>query len=171
MPRRGLYRKVARLVLRANKEIVDATLIGVAAATTTIISIANPVNDYIGTVGTCPIGAKVKAVWLDMSYNKGENTVGRMDWYVWKKLAGIATPTPGATGGISQRKLIFLERKGLNFSLDGLLEQGGGAKNSSGWLMIPKRFQNMAEDDELQIVYNSSVVSNVCVKIIYKWYA
>jgi len=165
MPRRF------RAPVRHNKEIVDAVNLVIAAGVTTTINVATAVNDYVGGVGTCPISAKVKAFWLEVSYTKGESTVGRLDWYLAKAPALTSTlPTPGATGGTLGRKYIFLERKGLA-SLDGLLEQGGSPARFAGWIMVPKRFQNMAEGDGFQVIIGASVVYNFCMKVIYKWVA
>ncbi len=168
---RMVYRRRFRYPVRHNKETVDIVTLVVAAGVTSRIVIAQSVNDYIGTVGSMPISAKVKAFWIEISYTKSESTVGRLDWYLAKEPAGVAlTPTPGATGGTLQRKYIFLERKGLT-SNDGLLEQGGSPARFAGWIMVPKRFQNMAEGDAFQLAFGSSTVHNVCAKVIYKWIA
>ncbi len=165
------YRRRFRAPVRHNKEIVDTVTLVVAAGVTTRVVIAQAVNDYIGTVGSMPISAKVKALWVEISYTKSESTVGRLDWYIAKEPGGVTlTPTPGATGGTLQRKYIFIERKGLT-SNDGLLEQGGSPARFAGWVMIPKRYQNMAEGDAIQLAIGSSVVHNVCAKILYKWIA
>jgi len=39
------------------------------------------------------------------------------------------------------------------------------------FLKIPRRFQNMAEGDELVMRIQSSTDYNFCLKIIYKWFA
>ena len=164
-------RKLSRLVGRTNKEIVDVVNLVIAAGITTRINIVAAVNDYTGSVGTCPIGSKVKAVWLETSYTKAESVIGRLDYLVMKIPGGTTIiTTPGNTGGATFRKFIFLERKGL-LSNDGLAEQGGSPARAAGWLMIPKRFQNMAEGDSLILDVGSSVVYNFCAKIIYKWHA
>jgi len=158
--------------VRHNKEIIDSVLLVVAAGVTSSVAIATAVNDYIGTAGTHPISAKIKAFWLEVSYTKGENTVGRIDWLLMKKPAGVSTAgvIPGSTGGNVARKYILLERKGLA-SLDGLLEQGGSPARFAGWIMVPKRFQNMAEGDSWEIRVGASVVHNFCLKALYKWVA
>jgi len=166
------FRQRFRAPVRTNKEIVDSVVIGVAAGTVTLITIASAVNDYIGSVGTLPIGGKIKAIWLETSYTKLDSLVGRLDWTLNKKPASVDTSAiiPGATGGVLPRKYIIFERKGL-ISNDGLAGQGGSPARFAGWIMIPKRFQNMAEGDTWQIRIGASVVYNFCVKVIYKWQA
>ncbi len=151
---------------------MDSVAFAVAAGVVTTITIATAVNDYVGTVGTQPIGAKIKAVWIESSYSKADSLVGRLDWLLNKKPASVDTSLliPGATGGVLARKYVIFERKGIQ-SNDGLVEQGGSPARFAGWLMIPKRFQNMAEGDQWQIKVGSSVVYNFCLKVIYKWQA
>ncbi len=170
MPRR--FQRNSKLVVRSNKEVIDSVNFAVAAGTSITVVLAVAVNDYVGTVGTCPLSSKIKALWIETSYTKADSLVGRMDWLVAKKPANttFAGLVPGATGGSNLRKFIFLERKGI-MSNDGLVAQGGSPKFSAGWLRIPKRYQNMGEDDEIILRFNSSVVYNICIKIIYKWYA
>jgi len=165
------YRRRFRYPVRHNKEIVDVVALVVAAGVNTTINVAIAINDYVGGVGTCPISAKIKAIWLEVSYTKSESTVGRLDWYIAKNpTQSLILPVAGNTGGDSNRKFIFMERKGLT-SNDGLLEQGGSPARFAGWVMVPKRFQNMAENDAIQLRIGSSVVHNFCAKIIYKWIA
>ncbi len=151
---------------------MDTVAFAVAAGVVTTVAIATSINDYVGTVGTCPISAKIKAIWLETSYTKADSLVGRLDWLLIKKLAGVDTSTviPGATGGNDRRKYIIFERKGIQ-SNDGLVAQGGSPARFAGWLMIPKRYQNMAEGDIWQVKIGSSVVYNFCMKVIYKWQA
>jgi len=158
--------------VRRNKEIIDSVGFAVAAGVVTSVTVVTAINDYIGTVGTCPIGSKIKAFWIEMSYTKADSLVGRLDWLLMKDPANVADvgTIPGATGGDSNRKYIFLERKGIQ-SNDGLVEQGGTPARFAGWIMIPKRFQNMAEGDFFKIKVGSSVVYNFCLKVIYKWMA
>lgn len=155
---------------RTNKETVDSVTFAVAAGVTTRIAVASTVNDYTGTVGTCPLGSIIKALWIEASYTKADSLVGRLDWLVIKIPSGVGglTTVPGATGGFIGRKFIFLERKGIQ-SNDGLVGQGGSPARSAGWLMIPKRYQRMGEGDTLNIDIGSSVVYNFCLKVIYKW--
>jgi len=163
-------RRQFRAPVRHNKEIFDGIFIGVAAATTTVVQFAASVNDYTGGIGTCPISAKIKAVFIDVSYTSGTEVPARMDWYVCKVPAAVATmPIPGATGGTTRRKYILLERKGLNNTVGA--GTGNNPRAAAGWLMIPKRFQNMAEGDVLEFHANGSTLYDLCTKFIYKWVA
>ena len=145
------YRRRFRPPVRHNKEIFDAVLIGVAAGTVTVIEFAAAINDYTGGIGTCPISAKIKAIWIDISYTSGSETPARMDWLIQKVPTGKGANEliPGATGGDVNRKYCFLERKGLNNTVAG--GSGNNPRAAAGWLMIPKRFQNMAEGDLMQL--------------------
>jgi len=156
-----------RAVLRSNKEVVDSVTIAVAGGVTTIVNLAESKNDYLGVVGTCVISAKIKAIWLELTYNSESVNQQRLDWFLAKKpgIVGI-TAVPGATGGALDRKFIFLERKGLNPKT-----AGGSPAKVAGWIRVPKRFQNMAEADKFQLHINASDTYSVCIKAIYKWYA
>lgn len=148
--------------------------LAVASGVTTDISLVAAVNDYVGLIATCPIGSKVKAMYIEYSYN-GNSTIsnGRMDFFVCKNPNfGIGTfPVPGATGGNNKRKFIFLERKGLNPFSTGGFGANSQLARGAGWIMIPKRYQNIAEGDSIFMRVNSSIAYNFCLKVIYKWFA
>jgi len=148
--------------------------LAVAAAVTTDFVVASSVNDYTGAIGTCPIGAKIKAIFIDYSYNSNSSiSNGRMDFYLCKNPnIGLANfPIPGATGGNAKRKFIFLERKGLNPVATAGFGANSQLARGAGWIRIPKRFQNMAEGDSMTIRIGSSIDYNFCIKTIYKWFA
>ncbi len=155
-------------VLRSNKEIIDSVSIAVGAGVTTTVVLCESKNDYLGAVGTCVIGAKIKAIWLELTYNSESVNQQRLDWYLAKKPGshGAFISIPGATGGNLERKFIFMERKGLNPKT-----AGGSPTKVAGWIRIPRRYQNMAEADKIQIAINASDVYSVCIKAIYKWFA
>jgi len=172
MPIRQTFRRQFRAPVRTNKETVDSVSLLVPAGTTTTIDIATAVNDYVGTVGTMPISAKVKAVWIEATYGSNFTTIGRVDWYLARQAPGIGIgsfPVPSATGGDIMRKWIFLERKGLT---QGIAAAGGGPTSKvAGWVPVPKLFQNMSEGSKLLIRVGSSEVYSFCLKVIYKWMA
>jgi len=142
----------------------------VAGGTTTEVVFASAINTYAGGIGTCPISAKIKAVFIEVSYTSGTEVPARMDWYVGKAPSGTSlVAVPGGTGGTLFRKFIFLERKGLNNTVGS--GTGNNPRASAGWLMIPKRFQNMAEGDTIVFRANGSTLYDLCVKFIYKWVA
>ncbi len=165
------FRRRFQAPVRHNKEIFDGVFIAVAAGTTTEIIFAAAINDYVGGIGTCPISAKIKAVWIEISYTSGSESPNRFDWLVQKNPLGLGAnrATPAATGGEPQRKLILLERKGLNNTV--ATGSGNNPRASAGWLMIPKRFQNMAEGDQIIFRCSSSQLYDFCIKFIYKWVA
>ncbi len=167
----GFSRRRFSPPVRHNKEVFDAIFIGVAAGTITDVEFAASINDYVGGIGTMPISAKLKAVWIDISYTSGTESPNRFDWLIQKNPTGasINNVTPGATGGVVARKYILLERKGLNNTV--ATGSGNNPRGMAGWLMIPKRFQNMAEGDHFSLRCSGSAIYDFCLKIIYKWIA
>ncbi len=164
------------MVVRSNKEVVDGVFLKVTGGVITDVIVCAPVNDYIGTVGTCPISAKVKGCFIEWSYNADSTIEGRLDWFFAKQPAGVplsSFPTPGATGGDPRRKFIFQERKGLTnpFNTSSGFAVSSQIRGGMMFLKIPRRFQNMAEGDQLVLRIHSSVNYNFCLKLIYKWFA
>ncbi len=142
-----------------------------AAGVITDITIASTVNDYLGTVGSCPLGSKIKGFYLEVSTSNVDNIVGRTDWYLMKKNPGITItsyPSPGATGGTLQRNAIFHEEKGIG---QGTATTGGGqSTRKQQFIAIPRGYQRMAEGQEWVIRVGSSENYSFCLKCIYKWY-
>lgn len=168
--RRGLT------VLRSNKETIDGVFLKVTGSVVTNVIIAQAVNDYAGTVGTCPIGAKIKGCFIEWSYNNDSTLEGRMDWLFCKAPGSLILgdmPTPGATGGQVNRKFVFQERKGLQnpFNTGSGFAVSSQIRGGMMFLKIPRRFQNMSEGDLLGIKIQSSTDYNFCLKVIYKWFA
>ena len=96
----------------SNKEIVDSTLLGVAAATVSTVTVASTINDYVGTVGTCPLGSKIMSVYV---FVQGLPTAGtaNFDWFLMKSPGTVGLPVPGAVGGSTSRKYVLHEEKGI----------------------------------------------------------
>jgi len=163
-------RALASRPVRSVKQIVDGIFLAVASGVTTSVEILTAVNDYTGTVGTCPIGATVKAVSLQVSYSSGAATSTAFDWYIQKNpfnILSAGTPVPGSTGSATSRRFIFHEEKGLT----GNVGDGTLTKNNV-LVLIPPRFRRMGENDKLRILArNSNVSYNFCIKVIYKWFA
>ncbi len=166
MARRGRRGgKLAGLVSVQNKEIVDAVALVVAAGVNTDVVLATSVNDYTGTVGTCPLGALIKGMELMVSYSIAV-APNRFDWYLLKNNAGVYTPgqlpAAGATGGNALRKFIIHEEKGL------APDNADGRVLSKLHINIPKRYWRMGEADEWILRANSAASYDVCIKAIYK---
>jgi len=173
MPRRFSSRLA---VVRSNKEVVDGVFLKVTGGTITDVIVAQSVNDYTGTVGTCPISSKVKAVFIEWSYNADSTLEGRLDWLFCKapgSLNASVMPVPGNVGGDLNRKFVFQERKGLTnpFNTGSGFAVSSQIRGGMMLLKIPRRFQNMAEGDQLILRIHSSVNYNFCLKLIYKWFA
>ncbi len=169
MARRG---QSSKRPIVSNKEIVDVTFLLVSAGVTTNVDLVTAVNDYTGTVGTCPLGAKVLGIYIEASYNLSQVIVGRFDWYICKRESARAVgefPTPGVTGGHVLRKRIYHERKGV---LDGgsASNAGGQTSKSVEFIKFPRGVQRMGENDRWTIFFNGSTNHSFCLKCIYKWY-
>ena len=157
----------------SNKEVIDSTVLLASAAVTTNVDLATAVNDYLGTIGTCPLGSAIKGFYLEISYNLNQNIVGAFDWFLAKRQMGqVATtfPLPGSVGGNFFRKRIYHERKGV---LDGGNGSniGGQTSKSVEFIKIPKSFKKMSEGDVWFLRLRGTTNYSFCVKCIYKWYS
>lgn len=158
---RGFFKRPINSV----KNIVDATNLGVAAATTTTVTVAQTVNAYAGGVTEVPIGAKVSGVYLFVQIQQ-QAVNSNVDFYVIKKPGTTPNPTPGATGGDASRKFILHEEKGI----PGPMNNGSPPLTYRGFIKIPKGRQRFAENDFMQVVLRGAAVYDSCIKCIYKFY-
>ncbi len=166
------FRQSGKQPIVSNKEVVDVVTLLVSAGVVTDIDIATQINDYAGTVGTVPLGAKILGFYLEASYVLSQNIVGRFDWLLTKRESNRAfsdMPVPGAVGGDKLRKKVFHERKGV---LDGGpgTNIGGQTSKSVEFVKIPRGFQRMGELDKWSIRASGSTAYSFCLKCIYKWY-
>ncbi len=150
-------------IIHSNKEIVDSTLLGVAAATTSTTTVASVVNDYTGTVGTVPLGAVIKSLFVFVQVIPTAATAN-VDWFLIKSPSGTVLPVPGATGGNVARKFILHEEKGI----PGNASDGAYPATFKDVIRIPKGRQRMAEGDTIKIKTRGTDIHNVCIKTIYK---
>jgi len=172
MPR--FRRRQGLAQVRSAKNIIDLTATGVAAGVTTDLVVALGVESFTGSAGTVPIGASVKNIFISYSYNFAQGFPTRMDMFVAKKLGPMSTaafPVPGATGSSTHRKLIFLEIKGLGSASSDAFGQDSQIRGMSGWLKIPQRYRRMGDQDAIIMRFGSASNYNICVKVIYKWFA
>lgn len=147
------------------KNIVDSTNLGVAAGTTTFVTLAQAVNTYAGGVSEVPIGAKLASVYLFVQV-ACDSTNANVDWLVAKFPTGVTIPTPGASGGSTARKYILHEEKGI----PGTFSAGSTPLTFKGVIRIPRGRQRFAEGDFLQLAIRGAQVYSACVKCIYKFY-
>ncbi len=154
----------SRLVpIQTRKEIVDSTLLGVAAGTTTTVIVATAVNDYTGTVGTVETGSVIKSMYWFVQMLPTATTEN-VDFYMMKLPANVPVVTPGATGGAPNRKYILHEEKGI----PGNANDGAYPLTFKGVVKIPRGYRRMAEGDFFVLVLRGVGISNACVKCIYK---
>lgn len=143
----------------------------VAGGVITDIDIATAVNDYTGGVGDVPLGATILGFYLETSTNNVDNIVGRTDWFIAERKAGITTgnlPTPGSSGGHNQRSNIFHESKGIGQGNTATV--GGQTTRMREFIKIPKSRRRMSEGKVWTIRVGSSENYSFCLKCIYKWY-
>lgn len=147
------------------KEIVDSTLLGVAAGVTSFVVVGSAVNDYTGGVGDFPVGSKISSLYLFVQILPTASTAN-VDFYVAKFPSGLSLPTPGATGGSPFRKYILHEEKGI----PGNAADGAYPLTFKGVIRIPRGRQRMAEGDLIEVVLRGTDIHNACIKCIYKAY-
>ncbi len=151
-------------IINSRKEIVDSTLLAVAAATPTQVPIATVVNDYTGAVGTVPVGTTIKSVYLFVQGISDGTGIANIDWFIMKSPDIIVNPIPGATGGNTGRKYILHEEKGI----PGNNSDGAYPATFKGVIRIPRGRQRMAEGDSIIIAIRGTDISSWCIKAIYK---
>ncbi len=161
--RMPFHRRGMRPVIHTRKEIIDSTLLGVAAATTSTVVLATAVNDYVGTVGTVEVGSLVSSMFLFVQIIPTASTEN-VDWYIAKIPANVVLPIPGATGGTPGRRFILHEEKGI----PGNSADGAYPATFKGVIKVPKGRQRFAEDDVIQLRLRGVGIHNICVKSIYK---
>lgn len=162
---RRFRRRLALRPVNSVKNIVDTTLLGVAAGTVSTILIGNTVNNYAGAVTDIPIGAKVSSIYLFFQIIP-TTTNTNVDWYIIRRPANVINPVPGATGGDVARRFILHEEKGI----PGNFGSGQSPLTFRGVIKIPKGRQRWAEGDVIQIAAIGAATYNVCMKAIYKFY-
>lgn len=163
-----MVRRRGRLALRpinSVKNIVDTTNLGVAAGTTTTVTVAGTVNTYAGGVTEVPIGAKVKSIYVFFQIQP-QAAQGNVDFFIIRKPANVPNPVPGATGGDTARRFILHEEKGI----PGTFNNGASPLTFRGVIKIPRGRQRFAEGDLFQIVFRCSTAYDACGKFIYKFY-
>ncbi len=135
--------------------------------------VVTPVNDYIGTVGTCPLGASVNSFYIESSFDNVDiDFISRIDWYLAKPTQGTgfsALPVPGSTGGSTSRNRIFHESKGLS-PAGNAVGEGRQVSRTVKLIKVPFKYRRMGEGDIWGIRIGSSEAYSACYKIIYKWF-
>ncbi len=117
-------------------------------------------------------GCSIKAIWLEIwIYDSALVSVGTtsgIDFYIWKNPgANLTPPIPGTEGTSNEKKFIFKSWKGLT----GARTEGSPPYAWRGWIRVPKRYQRMGSDDNIDLRFNATGASKIlCVNLIYKWY-
>ncbi len=149
------------------KNIVDGVFLGVSAGTNTDVVLVQGVNNYVGGLGEVPTGATVSSIYLFVQMISADSGVANSDWYVIKDPGDQLTlPTPGATAGVTSRKFILHEEKGI----PGNALDGAYPLTFKGVIKIPPGYRRTGEDDRIVLRMRSADSYNACVKCIYKFY-
>ncbi len=152
--------------INSEKQIVTSTNLLIAGGAGVTQTIVNTVNDYVGTVGTVPVGATIPWFFVELNLNNEGNITQTLSWYIAKIPNNAFTP-PSATdpGGSVFKKNIF--KVGM--------EMPAGINNSSSVkrifvLKVPKGFQRCGENDQWIIKTDPSTTGtyDVCSKVVYK---
>ncbi len=172
--RSGFRRRGNRLgqVIDSMKNVVSNVTAG-TAGTTVVVDIAKSVDAAaLANATEVTRGCKIFKIWVELWYRQSETIIPGvttvLDMYIWKNPGNNLTPpTPGTTGTSNEKKFVFKEFKGLT----GVQTQGSEPYTWKGWLKIPKVYQRMGSDDQLEIVFAESGSDGIlCSKFIYKWY-
>ncbi len=164
MPRRFSRQSTLRPI-NSKKVIIDSTLLGVTAGTTSTVLLATAVDDFTGAPGTCPTGAKISSVYLFVQILPTATTEN-VDWYFAKAPDTITTATVGSTNTSPFRKYILHEEKGI----PGNANDGAYPLTFKGVIRIPKGRQRMGEGDDIFVKLVGVGIHNICIKCIYKFY-
>ncbi len=162
-----LHLTVTRLgnIIHSNKEIVDSVLLGVTGGVTSTVDLATQINDYTGGVGTVPLSAVIRSIYLFVQILPATGTAN-VDWLIGKVPSQVVLPTPGSSGGSVNRKWVLHEEKGI----PGNAADGAYPLTFKGVIKIPKARQRMAEGDKITIRLVGVDTHNICIKSIYKVY-
>ncbi len=156
-------------IVDSNKNMPNAVL-GIAAATTVTHVIAVAVDAAANTTANeVTRGCKIFKIYLEFwYYGQAVGPVNDIiDAYIIKNPGNnLTVPTPSTVGTSNEKKFVFREWKGLV----GRKADGGVPYQFKGWLKIPKVYQRMGADDQLQFVIRSPTVGDLCIHTIYKWY-
>ncbi len=159
-------------VIKSNKNVVSQFSAGAAGATVTV-DIAKSVDTaLLANVTEVNRGSKIFRIWVEFwVYASEEDVVGitnGIDMYLWKNPGNNLTPpTPGTEGSSNEKKFIFKVWKGLI----GARTQGSLPYSFRGWIKIPKVYQRMGADDQIELVFGATGTATlVCNKFVYKYY-
>ncbi len=117
-------------------------------------------------------GCTIKAIWLEL-WIAARATVAvgitqGIDAYIWKNPGdNLTAPVPGTEGTSNEKKFIFKTWKGLI----GETSTGHPPYSWKGWIKVPKIYQRMGSNDNIEFVFQSTGVDVLtCQNWIYKWY-
>ncbi len=171
MPR-GSPRQSLGTQIHSTKNSVS-NLDGSAAGTKTTRDIAVAVDAAaLLSADQVTRGCKIHKIWIEFWVYASEEitvaTTNSFDAYLIKNQGNNLTPpTPGTQGTSNEKRFIFKTWKGLI----GARTHGCYPYNFRGWVKIPKVYQRMGADDQLEMVFISTGTNSiVCSQFIYKWY-
>ncbi len=165
-------RRPMRPIIDSMKNNVSG-LDAIVAGTPLILDIARAVDSAANAVTQdVERGCKIFRIWTEFwvypSATIAEGTSLIFDAYIFKNPgSNLTAPSPGTTGSSNEKKFIFKEWRGLLSSRT----QGGLPYTWKGWIKVPRVYQRMGTDDEIQLVVRvDGVAATICRKHIYKWF-
>ncbi len=168
----GRRRRPMRPIVDSIKNVLSATDALVDGATTSL-DIARAVDSAAtAVVQDVEKGCKIFRIWTEFwvypSATVAEGVTLQVDAYIWKNPgSNLTAPSPGTTGTSNEKKFIFKEWRGLLSSRT----QGGAPYTWKGWIKIPKVYQRMGTDDQIELIVRvDGVAGLICRKHIYKWF-
>ncbi len=153
--------------------IKNSTIFGGGlSGTSTVETLAKAVNTPASTVDTdVSNGCIIKAIYMsvDICGLGGTGVLNIGQFYLFKNPgSNLTPPAPVSVGASNEKKFVFRE-----WTYMIMRNQDGNAPTHwEGWVKIPKRYQRMGTDDQIQMVFqcSASITGHISIKSIYKWY-
>jgi len=145
------------------KNYYQAAGVGLAAGATSIEILA--VADDLSNANSVAIPSRIRAVYVEFFVKDNAQTGGtRVSWCMVKN--------PGSIYSLAQIDPSQLEASNLLSSIIRAGQMSTPQQSGygfAGWIKIPPRHQRFAENDRLEIRFNSAEASTLCMLATYKW--
>ncbi len=151
------------------KHIQQFTAVEILQQTTSQLSLSQAEKDYTGAENRVPVGAVVKAIYVELWVIASANGVGNMSLSL-EKLPGTA---PSQTLGDATDLDTYANKANILYVTQGLTaeQNGNPIPFMRGWFKIPKGKQRQALGDRIVINVTAFVEGlELCGLVIYKHY-
>ncbi len=116
-------------------------------------------------------GCTIKAIWisLDICGLAATGVLQTTSCYMMKNPgANLTPPTPRTEGSSNEKKFIF---KTWNY-MTMRNQDGNPPYHWEGWVKIPRRYQRMGTNDQIQLVFaTTTAAGHLSLLSLYKWYS